>query len=186
MVDLAEIQAAYYMVAATGVLVAAIYYVYNVSVTQRNMKTNLETRQIQLLMDYNKELNESFSSMKNYMDMMSAEWSDFEDYIAKYSPRVDPEGCAYRLRAWRRSHFFGLMVRDGLIDIETFVEYAGDAPVSVWEKYKGVIEEYRRRFHFPSYMIGLEYLAEEINRYRVRKGWGVKTPNDMKYPSTNQ
>jgi hypothetical protein len=29
MVDLAEIQAAYYMVAATGVLVAAIYYVMN-------------------------------------------------------------------------------------------------------------------------------------------------------------
>ena len=28
MVELAEIQAAYYMVAATGVLVAAIYYVF--------------------------------------------------------------------------------------------------------------------------------------------------------------
>jgi hypothetical protein len=29
MVDLVEIQAAYYMVAATGVLVAALYYIYN-------------------------------------------------------------------------------------------------------------------------------------------------------------
>jgi len=45
MVDLAEIQAAYYMVAATGVLVAAIYYVVTLRTTQRNMKANLETRQ---------------------------------------------------------------------------------------------------------------------------------------------
>ena len=36
MVDLAEIQAAYYMVAATGVLVAAIYYVYNMRAAERN------------------------------------------------------------------------------------------------------------------------------------------------------
>jgi len=50
MVDLAEIQAAYYMVAATGVLVAAIYYMMTLRTTQRNMKMNLETRQAQLLM----------------------------------------------------------------------------------------------------------------------------------------
>ena len=44
MVDLAEIQAAYYMVAATGVLVAAVYYILNIRTTQRNMKQTLETR----------------------------------------------------------------------------------------------------------------------------------------------
>jgi hypothetical protein len=33
MVDLSEIQAAYYMVAVTGVLVAAIYYVLNMRAT---------------------------------------------------------------------------------------------------------------------------------------------------------
>ena len=43
MVELAEIQAAYYMVAATGVLVAAIYYVFN-------MRATLQTRQAQLFM----------------------------------------------------------------------------------------------------------------------------------------
>jgi hypothetical protein len=48
MVDLAEIQAAYYMVAATGVLVAAVYYVMTIRTTQRNLKENLETRQTQL------------------------------------------------------------------------------------------------------------------------------------------
>ena len=51
MVDLAEIQAAYYMVAATGVLVAAIYYIYNMRTSQRIMKTTLETRQMQMFMN---------------------------------------------------------------------------------------------------------------------------------------
>ena len=47
MISLAEIQAAYYTVAATGVLVTAIYYIYNVIMTQRNMRLNQETRRIQ-------------------------------------------------------------------------------------------------------------------------------------------
>lgn len=38
MVELAEIQVAYYMVAATGVLIAAAYYVLN-------MRATLQTRQ---------------------------------------------------------------------------------------------------------------------------------------------
>jgi hypothetical protein len=39
MVELAEIQAAYYMVAATGVLAAALYYIYNVRANQKTART---------------------------------------------------------------------------------------------------------------------------------------------------
>jgi len=56
MVDLAEIQAAYYMVAATGVLVAAVYYVMTLRTTQRNMKANLETRQAQFMSQISEDL----------------------------------------------------------------------------------------------------------------------------------
>ena len=45
MVDLAEIQAAYYMVAATGVLVAAIYYVYNMRISQKNSMLALKAQE---------------------------------------------------------------------------------------------------------------------------------------------
>jgi len=57
MVDLTEIQAAYYMVAATGVIVAAIYYVYNMRINQRGMKTNLETKQSQFMSQISDEIN---------------------------------------------------------------------------------------------------------------------------------
>jgi hypothetical protein len=45
---LAEIQAAYYMVAATGVLVAAVFYILNLQTQRKNTWINQETRQIQL------------------------------------------------------------------------------------------------------------------------------------------
>jgi hypothetical protein len=36
LVELFEIQAAYYMVAATGVLIVAVFYILNLRISQRN------------------------------------------------------------------------------------------------------------------------------------------------------
>jgi len=79
MVYLAEIQAAYCVVAATGVLVAALYYIYNIGITQKNMKINQETRQIQILLDLNRDVSESFSSTKNWMNSSKVEWSSYDE-----------------------------------------------------------------------------------------------------------
>lgn len=182
MVSLAEIQTAYYMIAATGVLIAALFYIYNIRVTQRNMRINQETRQIQLLLDLNKDISETVSSMQQLMAMRNAEWGSFEEYQEKYGPIVDPEGHSYRLIVWLRMHVMGLMVRDGLISLDTFMEYVGDIPATNWLKYGDLIKEYRIRFHLPSYLAGFEYLAGEVDRYRVSKGWGAKTPDDVTYP----
>jgi hypothetical protein len=181
MVDLAEIQAAYYMVAATGVLVAAGYYVLNLRISQRNMRVNQETRQIQILMDYNRDINEGFNSMKNWVDSRNAKWSSFDEYQSKYGPVNDPEGHGYRLKTWRRLHTMGLMVKDGLISLDLFMDYIGDSPAGYWDQYSDLIKEYRVRFHAPNYLYGLEYLAGEINKYRINKGWGEKIPDDISY-----
>jgi hypothetical protein len=45
LVDLAEIQAAYYMVAATGVLVAAVFYVLNLRISRRNQELMLRAQE---------------------------------------------------------------------------------------------------------------------------------------------
>ena len=77
----------------------------------------------------------------------------------------------------------GLMVRDGLLSLETYMQYVGDSPAGYWIQYGDLIKEYRIRFHAPDYLYGLEYLAGEVDRYRVRKGWGEKTPDDVSYTS---
>ena len=185
MVDLSEIQAAYYMVAATGVLVAAVFYILNLQTQQKNLKINQETRQIQLLLEYNKAIaEETYSNIKLYRKVVNAKWDSFDDFVMK--GYRDPEVSSFREVLFRRFHVTGLMIRDGLIGIDTFVEYLHDAPVMVWEKYKPIIVEFRKRYHLPTYLEGFEYLAEEINRYRVRRGWDVKTPDDIVWPSLEE
>ena len=68
------------------------------------------------------------------------------------------------------------MIRDGLLDIKTYMEYLGDSPIQVWMKYKDIIEEFMRQFQLPTYLIGMEILAEELNKYRIKQGWGPKGP----------
>jgi hypothetical protein len=181
MVDLTEIQAAYYMVAATGVIVAAVFYILNLQTQKKNMKINQETRQIQLLLEYNQAIaSETFPNIKTYRKIVNAKWDSFDDFVA--TGYRDPEVSSFREVLFRRYHVTGLMIRDGLISIDTFVEYLHDAPVMVWEKYRPIVYEFRKRYHLPTYLEGFEYLAEEINRYRVRKGWGVKTPDEIVWP----
>ena len=188
MVTIEEIQAVYYMVAATGVLVAAGYYILNLRVSQKNQELNLkaqqqtlDTRQIQLLKEFDEDLTELYSSADSYVKMTKEKWKDFDDYMKKYGARNDPEGSNYRLKYWRRLNFYGLMVRDGVIDIDTFTDYLGDMAPLFWDKYRDVILEMRRRYHNPLWMNGFEYLANEVNQFRVRNGWGVKTPDDSLY-----
>ncbi len=181
MVSIEEIQAAYYMVAATGVLVAAAFYVLNLQTQRKNTKITQETRQIQLLLDYDQEVSDMQSQMKNMMDMRRINWSSFDDYQAKYGPGVDPEGHSYRLRSWWRMHVVGLMVKDGLISFDAFIRYMGDTPAGIWRRYGDLIKEYRVRFHWPFYLEGLEYLADRVNQYRVEKGLGPKTADEVDY-----
>jgi hypothetical protein len=65
MVDLAEIQA------ATGVLVAAIYYVLTMRATQRNMNLTLETRRIGLIDNLSTRIV-NMEGMRSYFELARA------------------------------------------------------------------------------------------------------------------
>ena len=96
MVTMEEIQAAYYMVAATGVLVAAVYYVMNIQTNKKNQELSLraleqaaqtqrqtlDTRQAQLLMSLYQKWSES-EFQNAYNEIQSWEWRDYEDYMEK-------------------------------------------------------------------------------------------------------
>jgi hypothetical protein len=79
MVTIEEIQAAYYMVAATGVLVAAAYYVMNIRTNQRNMKTTLDTRQAQLYMTIYQDLT-STETIDKFIKILNMQFKDFDEY----------------------------------------------------------------------------------------------------------
>ncbi len=161
MVDLAEIQTAYYMVAATGVLIAAAYYVLNIRTTQRNMKQTLDTRQVQLFMGiYQRFMEPDFQNM--YWDTMSWQWKDFEDFLAKYGQESKPE--AFKVFTTVGTYFEGLGVlgKRGFIDHTIVDDLMSLHIIGWWQKFEPVCVGYRKLWNTPTVMEHGEDLYNEI------------------------
>jgi len=164
---------------ATGVCFAAYYYIITLKNTQKNLKLSQETRQIQLLLDYSEKIENVYQNAKITRDIRNATWNDFQDFIQKYYGTNNPEFWGEMMTRFRKMHMNGLMIRDGLVDIGKFVDYNMDASVMLWRKYRDVILMFRKAYHLPTYMNGFEYLAEEVDKYRIKMGWGAKTADDF-------
>jgi len=175
MVDLAEIQAAYYMVAATGVLVAAIYYVYNMRISQKNqqlaLKTqelslkaqqqNIETRQAQLFMGiYQAFYSPAFQ--ENDRILINKELRNLDDYRQMYKNKKT--WTAFMI--WYAYYEgIGVLVREKLVDIRLVAELMSGPVRWFWERYRPMVLECRRELGFPRMMIEVEYLYNSLNEY---------------------
>ncbi|MGD0805815.1 MAG: hypothetical protein ABSA11_17270 [Candidatus Bathyarchaeia archaeon] len=168
MVDLGEVQTAYYMVAATGVLVAAIYYIMNMrasrrsqELAQKTQEQNLVTRQAQLFMQlYQTSMSKDFMD-SNYR-MARLELKTIEDYKKMMNDPI----------RYRDFHTYGMwlegagvLVKEGLIDIRTVSLLSSGLIVWWWDYYGDMILKVRNEFGFPRFMIEAEYLAKMVNEY---------------------
>jgi hypothetical protein len=149
-----EIQAAYYMVAATGVLVAAIYYVLN-------MRATLQTRQAQLFMQLYDRL--TFDIGEKFWGFLDVDIKTAEEYLNKI--KTDKE-YARRVSILSRYHEgVSVLVRFGLLDIR-YIAHLASWPTRVyWEKYKPIIGDVRRLMNAPRADIESEYLYHRLMKY---------------------
>ena len=76
--------------------------------------------------------------------------------MSKYGAVNDPELFERRIRTLRRMNLTGMLLKDGLIDIESYVQYIGDFTPIMWNKFKDIIFEQRRLWGSPEYLIGFE------------------------------
>ncbi len=163
MVDLAEIQAAYYMVAATGVLAAAIYYMFNIRQSIQNRKAQLFTQATQIINQ--KEW------MLDAIELLNQQWADFDDFARKYDSGVNPENFAKRSVHFNVMENLGYYVRTGQLDVEQAnTVLGGFYPVWLWLKYEDVIKRYREVLSLPYYLENFEYLASRLMELNRRKG----------------
>jgi len=171
MVDLAEIQAAYYMVAATGVLVAAAFYIVNVRIT-------LETRRIGLLQNISTNIaNEE--GQKRLFELMSYEWTDYEDFEKKYGTKTNISSAAKRYDIWTSFNTIGMMVRKGLVKVDDVYNMGIAGVPDLWVKYRPIIEEIRRRYAGGEYCRDLEFLAGEMMRHVQSKDPSWRMPGNL-------
>jgi hypothetical protein len=151
------------MVAATGVLIAAIYYI-------ANMRATLQTRQAQLFMHLYDRW--TFDIAEKFWDFLNDDFKTAEDLLEKQ--RTD-KGFLKRTAILSRYHEgLGVLVRFGLLDIK-YIAYLASWPTRVyWEKYKPIIEDVRRLQKAPRSDSESEYLYNELMMY-LKKHPELKT-----------
>ena len=163
MVDLAEIQAAYYMVAATGVLIAAVFYVLN-------MRATLQTRQAQLLMQiYDKVNNRDFTrdwGETNYF----WKWTDYDDYFKKYGANLEEYPKFQNIIDTYEG--IGVVLKNKLVDPKMIYDVLRATPILYWEKFSPLMKEWGRRTGESLMYPGFEFLYEELSRmYEEEHGY---------------
>ena len=161
MVDLAEIQVAYYMVAATGVLVAAIYYIINLRETTKNRKIAYTTSFMQQF--YSKE------NSRRFIDLRQMKFTNFEEFKKKYDSLVNPENFADRWSFLGMLDVLGYQYKAGLIDLDTLYELNWSPILMIWVKFSSIIKEYKKSDYGRDQYSNFEFLAHELWRLKMEK-----------------
>jgi len=147
------------LVTATSVTVAVVFYILNLRETNRNRKATLTTNLMQSFY--------SEDGANRYLELMSMEWKDFDDFMSKYDSRVNPGNWIKRKTFWTSCDLLGYQCRIGLIDLGTLYNVGGDWIISCWEKF-GPIIEYRKRDYTSDLYGNLEYIAGVLVKVQAR------------------
>ena len=161
MVSVEEIQAAYYMVAATGVLIAAAFYVLNMRETTKNRKATLTNNLMQFVT--------SIERAQTGMELLSMEWKDFDDFYRKYDSTVNPDNFAKRMAMFSYYEMLGVQYKTGLLDVETIYSVTGVSIVNLWLRFRPIIEEYRKFDYGKDFYQNWEYLANDLARIKAER-----------------
>ena len=178
MVSFEEIQAAYYIVAATGVLIAAVFYILNLRISHRNQEIavknqelalksqdqTLETRQAQLFMQVLHRFYDP-DFFEKYTQVLYWKWVDYDDFIYKYGWKNNPE--AWYSEGSLAAYFegIGLLMNLGLLDVKLVHGLLFRHVKLFWEKIRPVSLEMRKRLKLPHIDQWVEYLYGELMKY---------------------
>jgi hypothetical protein len=142
--------------AAIGVCIAAIYYVMNLRETTRNRRVTWANNILQTLGTEEAQLR--------IIEVLSMQWSDFDDFVKKYDSSRNPQNYAKRLSLWVTCNSIGFLYRSGAIDLESIDSSAATGIVNLWGKFKPVIEKYREWQWRKNSFSDFEYLADILEK----------------------
>jgi len=163
-VDLAEIQTAYYMVAATGVLIATVFYILNLRYT-------LKAREVETCRFLTDRMT-SDPVMQNYGILMqkNIEWKDHDEFMEKYG-YDNTEFFGHWTSWFFTAEALGYMIKNKIVRAETVYDLGAWGFIRMWEKYSGFILS-RREAEAAwgrDYFIGFEFLAQEMVKIKMRR-----------------
>jgi hypothetical protein len=141
-----------------GIMIAFTYYALQI----RNQN---RTRQAQLLMQIYSNLDRP-EKLKSLSEMLTWEFTDFEDFLEKYDPLEKPEK-AYILNSFMITfEGIGTMLKEGFIDIHQVAILVGGGAVLYWSKFDQIKEDIRKHMNYPRWASETEYLYNELMKYK--------------------
>jgi len=144
-----------------GLTASIVYYANILSNANKTQQMQLETRQAQLFMPiYFTYYSEEY--IKAFSEIMSWEYDDYEDYMAKYGSDVNPEAYLMYRKVFGYLEGLGVLVRRGLIDPSLVDDLMSGAIVGYWEKFEPFFIERRKRLNWPQVGEQIEYLYNQV------------------------
>ena len=152
---------------ALGVCIAAIYYVLNLRVSQRNAELSLkqqqtlETRQAQMFNNIYDKITEK-ELIKSWSSIMSSNWSNYQEFTEL---RKNPEWYDAFLYVNGTFEGIGVLVKEGILDIRWVALMITSWTTAYWEKIRDAIYEHKRVTGSKRLCSEYEYLYNELLKY---------------------
>ena len=154
MVDLVVLQSLSYTAGAISVVLGIIYYAINLKETTRNRKVTFTTNLL--------STSTSKEGLRDFYELMSMQWTDFDDFKRKYDSRVNPENFIKRMHKWNIFNHVGWQLRAGVVDWDTIRESTGRDMMNMWLKFQPIINEYRKQEYRSDAYTDWEYIADRM------------------------
>ena len=162
------------LISGLGITASILYY----TLTLRNQNRSRETQWISQLLE--NKINEE--SMESFMEVMSAQWTDIDDFMKKYDNTVNPRHAAIRNAQWSFYDMLGGFVKDHRLDIDLVYRFYNMRCLLMWFKFETLIKYYRLGVLDRDYMENFEYLAGRMIEMRQSKG--LNLPLNLLHPTS--
>ena len=173
MVDLVVLQSLSYTAGAISVILGVIYYMINLRETTRNRRVTLTNALIQSF------VSEEVS--RRWLEIMQAEWENFDDFFKRYDSTVNLDFYAKRDSFFRTFDIWGYQYMSGYLDIGTLWTVGDEAVAMTWMKYGPILEEYKARGGYTKHVFEhFEYLAYEMSKMMAMEDPTFKMPSIFK------
>jgi len=155
------------MVAATGVLVAAVYYIQNLRINEKIRRRDLVFQRLHTSSrDFNKALFTTFRM---------TDWNTIQEWRDKYGYWVDPEACADFFYVLNAFNALGILYKDGIVDPEQIFQlFNSYTIIAFYERFKPMILVSRMtpagELHNPDMYMPYEMLYREAKRRFPKTG----------------
>jgi hypothetical protein len=170
------------LVAIFGVVVGFSYYV----LTVRNQNKARQTTTVIQLHQHKTSPEEN----TRFWKLIALQWEDHDDYQRNYGPKGNPENEQVRAMFSAEFGFYdglGLMLKKGLVDLDTVYSLFGLRCTMIWYKYETLLDGIRSMTTFgggEKIYENLEYLANEI--IKLNNKYDQPTPIELIHPTTTR